>query len=181
MKKSYIHLYVLMIILGILVATWESIWDNTPAETIMAATLLLSILSLIANSYIAIENAIEIRLERRKRLFSDYCARFSNDQSVRKVAEWLLNVSELDSDGKVIIDSKKLRLNNNIGEPTLFEKGRFMDFLIEVNIQIINKQIDKYDARKIFSLYAKLFEYVTNSDNQTIYYKKDLSDLTELL
>lgn len=180
MKKGYIHLCVLMIILGILCATWESIWDNKPAETIMAATLLLSVISMIMTSYIAVENAIELRLDRRKRLFSDYCARFSNDQNVRKVAEWLFNVNELDSDGKVIINSMKLK-QNNIKEPTLFEKRRFMDFLIEINIQIKNKQIEKEDVRKIFSIYAKLFENIINSDNQPICYKKDLSELSELL
>lgn len=167
-----------MIVLGILCATWESIWANKPAETIMAATLFLSILSMIITSYIAIENAIELRSERRKKLLSDYCTRFSNEQ--RKVAEWLLNICEIDSDSNVkILDSKISQYSSK--EPTLFEKERFMEFFIELNIQIKNKQIEKEDARKLFSFYALLFDNVTKFDNQTLYSKREVSKLSELL
>lgn len=172
-----------MILLGFLCATWETIWNNKPAETIMAATLFVSIFSMFMTSYIAIENAIELRLERQKKLLSDYCTRFSNDQSIRNVAEWLLNISEIDSDGNVkLLGSKYLsHSSDNAKEPTLFEKERFMDFLIELNIQIKNKQIEKEDVTKIFSIYIRLFDNLTKIDNQIYFHKREVAELSELL
>lgn len=169
--------------MGILCATWENYWINKPTETIMTATLFVSVLSMIMTSYITIENAIELRSERRKKLFSDYCARFSNDQCVSKVAEWLLTISKLDFDGNVeIMDSKYLQHSKNFAkEPTLFEKERFMDFLIELNVQIKNKQIEKEDAIKVFSIYTRLFDNVIKSDNRINHFKRDVTELSELL
>ena len=104
----------------------------------MAASLFVSVIALVITNYFTVENAIEIRENNKTKLFSDYCARFSNDSNFNKVAEWLLLISELDTEGNVLgIDTKKMKANKNLTlvEPTYFEKERFFDFLIELNKQ----------------------------------------------
>ena len=110
-------------------------------------------------------------------MFSEYCARFSNDTNLKNVAEWLLFITKKDSHGILIERSK--RSKKEYMEPTPFEKERFWCFLIELNIQIKDKQIEKEDAMKIFSRYAQLIGIVLETHNNSN--KWDRTAIAELL
>ena len=184
-KKKHILLYIGVLLLGVFVAIWRDLWFNETTETIMETSLLVSVITLVITNYYTIENAIEIRDNNKTKLLSDYCARFSNDPNLNKVAEWLLLISELDTEGNVlgIIYNKKIKANKNLTvvEPTYFEKERFFDFLIELNNQIKNKKIEREDTIRVFSLYAQMFAKVLQIDNKTTYDKRDRSNISELL
>lgn len=143
----------------------------------MAASLFISFIALINTTYYTVETALEFRKHNKKKMFSEYCARFSNDTNLKNVAEWLLFITKKDSHGILIERSK--RSKKEYMEPTPFEKERFWCFLIELNIQIKDKQIEKEDAMKIFSRYAQLIGIVLETHNNSN--KWDRTAIAELL
>ena len=175
-------LYVVMCLFGVMCAAWPDLWKNETANTLTAFSLFISIIALFISNYFIVEKAIESRTNNKKRLFSDYCARFSSNQNLCIVAEWLLTISEIENG---VIKVYPNRMNNcksrAITEPTYFEQKCFLNFFIELNIQIKNKQLEKEDVRKIFSLYALIFKEVLLAENMEKFYMLNLSDLSELL
>ena len=171
-----------MCLFGVMCAAWPDLWKNETANTLTAFSLFISIIALFISNYFIVEKAIESRTNNKKRLFSDYCARFSSNQNLCIVAEWLLTISEI---GNGVIKVYPNRMKNcksrAITEPTYFEQKCFLNFLIELNIQIKNKQLEKEDVRKIFSLYALIFKEVLLAENMEKFYMLNLSDLSELL
>lgn len=185
-KELYknLPLYVVICLLGVLCAMWPDLWKNETANTMTAFSLFISIIALFISNYFIVEKAIESRTNNKKRLFSDYCARFSSNQNLCKVAEWLLTIAEFDSNG-ILNNVYPNRMKNDKGraitEPTFFEQKCFLDFLIELNLQIKNMQLEKEDVRTIFSPYALIFNKVLKAKNMKIYYMRSLADLSELL
>ena len=175
-------LYVVMCLFGVMCAAWPDLWKNETANTLTAFSLFISIIALFISNYFIVEKAIESRTNNKKRLFSDYCARFSSNQNLCKVAEWLLTISEIEN-GVVKLYPNRMKNDKGraITEPTYFEQKCFLNFLIELNIQIKNKQLEKEDLRKIFSLYALIFKEVLLAENMEKFYMLNLSDLSELL
>lgn len=184
MKKKHIPLCIIIFFLGLIIPGWFNFWVREGNETIMATTLFVSIVNLFLSSYIAVENVVEKRRTNKKKSFGDYCARFSNDPNLRKVAEWLMSITELDSNGniaKVYPQKTKDDKGHTILKPTYFEKERFCDFLIELNIQIKSEQMEKEDAIKVFSFYVYSFDRVLQEDEMILYRKRECVDLSELL
>lgn len=175
-------LYVVMCLFGVMCAAWPDLWKNETANTLTAFSLFISIIALFISNYFIVEKAIESRTNNKKRLFSDYCARFSSNQNLCKVAEWLLTISEIENG---VINVYPNRMKNDKGraitEPTYFEQKCFLDFLIELNIQIKNKQLDKEDARIYFSSYVLIFKKVLEVEKKKVFYMLNLADLSELL
>ena len=173
-----------MSLLGVLCASWYTIWSKESAETIMATNLFVSIINFFLCAYIAVENAVEKRKNSKKELFSGYCARFSSDPNLRKVAEWLMEITELDSNGniaKVYPQKKKGDKGHAILNPTFYERETFCNFLVELNIQLKSEQIEKDDAREVFSFYAFSFAQVIQEDKMMLYRKRERADFSELL
>ena len=183
MKKKYLPLCLGMFILGVFIASWQDVWAKEKAETIMAATMFVSIINLVLTGYIAVESAVELRIRNKKMLFANYCARFSNEQNLSKVAEWLMDISELDFNDKLKVYPMKSKddRGKTIIEPTRFEKERFLDFLVESNNQVKNEQICKKDVNDVFSIYAFLFSQILHVDKKTKYIKRNHIDFSELL
>lgn len=181
MRKKHILLFIIAVLLGILCATWHIIGANQTTETLMAASLFMSLIALINTTYYTVETALELRSYNRKKMFSDYCARFSNDSDLKKVAEWLLFISKKDTHSNYIKRHKmsKKGQSETYMEPTPFEIERFWSFLIELNIQIKNKQIEKEDANHIFSRYAQLISIVLETHDKNN--KWDRTVIAELL
>ena len=182
MKKNVV-LSCFACLLGVLCASWLNIWTNESSHTIASISLFVSIIALFLTCYFTIENSIEIRSYNKKSLFSNYCARFSNDKDVIKVAEWLLIITEFDSDGNIKkVYPKKTKEDKGIviTKPTCFEKQRFLDFLTEMNIMIKSNLLDKEIVRDYFSLYALIFREVQKSD-PPLCYKQHNTDFSELL
>lgn len=181
MNNKYVFPSVLMCFLGVFYASLPHIVANVGEKTISATSLAISITAVSMTTYFTVETALELRNYNKKKLFSDYCARFSTDTTIFKVAEWLLAIAELDSnDDNIWVYSKNVR-DNKVVEPTRFEKERFYMFLTELNIQIENGQIERDDARKVFSLYAHLFNNVRKTHTNTLYYEIENNDFAELL
>lgn len=181
---KYMSLAAGVFLLGIIVATWPYIWANETTKTITLASLFLSITALIITNYITVERAIELRSYNKRKLFSEYCSRFSNDQNLKKVSEWLLAITRYDSDGNIVkvLPKRSIKYNGKtITEPTNYEKERFLAFLIELNIQIKNEQIERKDAEEVFAFYIQLFDKVLQIDDKTNYYKHGKVVLAELL
>lgn len=183
MKNKNLFPIVIAILLGILCATWRDIIHNETAVSIAAASFFISAFSLVYTLYFTVDNALELRGYHRKKLFSDYCARFSNDQNINKVAEWLFTGSIVDSNGNIKIYPKKLSIYKDKGhtEPTPFEKERFWEFLVEINIQIKDKQIVREDAMKVFSIYANMFDKVVIQPEEQTSSNRIRTDIEELL
>lgn len=184
--KDNLCLVIVFALFGALCASWYDIWSVEKTETIMATTLFVSIINLFFSGYIAVENAVELRNRSKKRLFGDYCSRFSNDICLKKVAEWLMAISTLDTNSIVKHNyfryhKVKGRKGEIIQSPTLFEIEKFCEFLVELNIQIKNEQIDGKDARKMFSSYARMLSKVINSDKIELYNIQNDEDYSELL
>jgi len=175
-------LYVVMCLFGVMCAAWPDLWKNETANTLTAFSLFISIIALFISNYFIVEKAIESRTNNKKRLFSDYCARFSSNQNLCKVAEWLLTISEIEN-GVVKLYPNRMKNDKGraITEPTYFEQKCFLNFLIELNIQIKNKQLEKEDLRKIFSSYALIFKEVLQAENMKKFLPLNLFDLSELL
>lgn len=184
MKKEHIPLCIFIFFLGLIIPGWFNFWQSDGNETIMATTLFVSIVNFFLCAYIAVENAVEKRKGNKKKCFSDYCARFSSDPNLKKVAEWLLAITELDSNGNianVYPQKTKDEKGHAILKPSPFENERFCDFLVELNIQIKSEQIEKEDAKKVFSFYAFSFAKVLQEDNLVSYNRRKYSDFSELL
>lgn len=184
MKKEHIPLCIIIFFLGLIIPGWFNFWQSEGNEKIMAMTLFVSIVNFFLSAYIAVENAVEKRKGNKKKCFSDYCARFSSDPNLKKVAEWLLAITELDSNGnisEVYPQKTKDEKGFAILKPTVFEKERFCDFLVELNIQIKSEQIEKEDAKKVFSFYAFSFAKVLQEGEMVSYSKRKYSDFSELL
>ena len=184
MKKEHIPLCIFIFFLGLIIPGWFNFWRSEGNETMMATTLFVSIVNLFLSSYNAVENAVEKRMTNKKKSFGDYCARFSSDPNLKKVAEWLLAITELDSNGniaKVYPQKTKDEKGHAILKPSSFENERFFDFLVELNIQIKSEQIEKEDAIKVFSFYAFSFAKVLQEDEMVSYSKRKYSDFSELL
>ena len=184
MKKEHIPLCIFIFFLGLIIPGWFNFWQSDGNETIMATTLFVSIVNFFLCAYIAVENAVEKRKGNKKKCFSDYCARFSSDPNLKKVAEWLLAITELDSNGNianVYPQKTKDEKGHAILKPSSFENERFCDFLVELNIQIKSEQIEKEDAKKVFSFYAFSFAKVLQEDEMVSYSKRKYSDFSELL
>jgi len=183
LSKS-LPLCVIMLLLGVICAMGNDLWINETANTLMGCSLLISIIALFISNYFIVENAIESRTNSKKKLFSEYCARFSSNYNICIVAEWLMAIAEFDSNG-VLINVYSKRLNDDkgrtISEPTFFQKKCFGDFLIELNIQIKNKQLEKEDVSKLFSPYALIFNKVIQVENNKVCYMWNLSDFPEIL
>ena len=185
-KELYnnLPLCVVMCLFGVMCALWPDLWKNETANTLTAFSLFISIIALFISNYFIVEKAIESRTNNKKRLFSDYCARFSSNQNLCKVAEWLLTIAEYDSNG-ILNNVYPNRVKNDKGraitEPTYFEQKCFLDFLIELNIQIKNKQLEKEDVRQIFSPYALIFNEVLQAENMKNICMRNLANLSELL
>ena len=183
MKNKFFILSCFAGLLGILCASWLDIFSNETSYTIASMSLFVSIIALIITNYFTVENAIELRSYNKKSLFCNYCARFSNDKDVIKVAEWLLNITELDSNGcikEVYPKKKKDDKGKTITMPTRFEKQRFLDFLTEISIMIKSDLLEKDVVRDYFSLYASIFNKVQQTD-ANICYKQNNTDFSELL
>ena len=168
---------------GVMCAT-RDMWINETIKTLTAYSLFISIIALFMGNYFVIENAIELRTNNKQKLFGDYCARFSTNHNICKVAEWLLSIAEFDSNGVLSnVDVKRLNgdKGRTISEPTFFQKKCFGDFLLELNIQIKNKQLEKEDVRKYFSPYATVFKKVLQVENNKACYMWNLSDFQEIL
>ena len=184
MKKEHIPLCIFIFFLGLIIPGWFNFWQSDGNETIMATTLFVSIVNFFLCAYIAVENAVEKRKGNKKKCFSDYCARFSSDPNLKKVAEWLLAITELDSNGNianVYPQKTKDEKGHEILKPSPFENERFCDFLVELNIQIKSEQIEKEDAKKVFSFYAFSFAKVLQEDDLVSYNRRKYSDFSELL
>lgn len=182
--RKYLPLIVGTCLLGFVCSAWFDMWANEKAETIVAASLFVSFMTLISTMYFTVEIALESRSYNKKKLFSDYCTRFSTSPYIMRVTEWLFAISELDSDSgvlKVYPKRSKDDKGNTITEPTPFEKDCYWNFLKELNIQIKSGQIDKDDARKVFSFYAQLYDKTLQIDNKTAYNELNKADITELL
>lgn len=183
-KELYkdLPLCVVMCLFGVMCAVWSDLWKNETANSLTAFSLFISIIALFISNYFIVEKAIESRTNNKKRLFSDYCARFSSNQNLCVVAEWLLTISEIENG---VINVYPNRMKNDKGraitEPTYFEQKCFLDFLIELNIQIKNKQLDKEDARIYFSSYVLIFKKVLEVEKKKVFYMLNLADLSELL
>ena len=178
------RLYFVMCLFGVMCAMWRDLWINETANTLTAFSLFISIIALFISNYFIIENAIESRNNNKKKLFGEYCARFSSNHNICKVAEWLLTIAEFDSNG-ALINIFPQRLNDDkgrtISEPTLYQKKCFGDFLIELNIQIKNKQLEKEDVRQYFSKVTLIFNKVLQEENNKICYMWNLTDFPEIL
>jgi hypothetical protein len=171
-----------IVLLAVLYGAWDILFVNETANTIATTSLLISVTALFITTYITIENSVELRNTNKKKLLSDYCNRFSSDPIVQKVARWLWDITDMNFDEiKVYPKKSKDDKGNHIEEPNSFEKGRFLVFLTELNIQTKNKQLEKEDVRKIFSLYALLFNKAQKNDNVTIYSLWKDCDYSELL
>lgn len=181
--RNNIQLCVVVCLLGVMCALWPDLWKNETTNNMTSFSLLISILALFISTYFIVENAIESRTNNKKKLFSEYCTRFSSNQNISKVAEWLLAISEFDPEG-ILINVYSKRLNDDRGrtitKPTFFEMNCFCDFLIELNIQIKNKQLEKEDVRKYFSPYILIFKEVIQAENKENYYMRNLADLSEI-
>ena len=183
LSKS-LPLCVIMLLLGVICAMGRDLWINETANTLMGSSLLLSLIALVVSNYFVVENAIESRTNSRKKLFGDYCARFSSNHNICKVAEWLLAIAEFDSNGDLVnVDLRRLNgdKGRTISEPTFFQKKCFGDFLLELNIQIKNKQLEKEDVRKYFSPYASIFKKVLQVENNKTCYLWSFFDYQEIL
>ena len=171
-----------MCIFGLLCATWRDIFAGETAETIAGVSFVISVMSLLCTLYFTVEYALELRGYNRKKLFSDYCARFSNDHNINKVAEWLFTSSIVNSNGNIKLYSKKLIYKDKgHTEPTAFEKERFWEFLVEINIQIKDKRIVREDAMKVFSIYANMFDKVVIQAEEQTSSNRIRTDIEELL
>lgn len=172
-------LYIVMCLFGMMCAMWRDLGINETANSLASFSLFISIIALFISNYFIVENAIESRSNNKKKLFSEYCARFSGNQNISKVVEWLLNIAEFDSNG-VLVNVYPKRLYDDkgraISEPTFFQKKCFGDFLIELNIQIESKQLEKEDVRKLFYPYALIFSKVLQVENNKVYYMWNLAD-----
>lgn len=180
---KYLPLFA-MCLFGMMCAMWRELWINETANTLTGFSLFISIIALFISNYFIVENAIESRSNNKKKLFSEYCARFSGNQNISNVVEWLLNIAEFDSNG-VLVNVYPKGLNDDkgrtISEPTFFQKKCFGDFLIELNIQIKNKQLDIEDVRKYFSPYVLIFNKVLQVENNKVYYMWNIDDLPQSL
>lgn len=183
-EPKYMLLCVYICLFGVMCATWRDLWINETANTLTAFSLFISIVTLFISNYLIVENAFESRRNNKKKLFSEYCARFSGNQNISKVVEWLLNIAEYDSNG-VLINVYPKRLNDDkgrtISEPTFFQKKCFGDFFVELYIQINNNQLEKEDVRKYFSPYALIFNKVLQVENNKNCYLWNLADFPEFL
>ena len=181
--RKNLPLCVVVCLLGAMCALWPDLWRNEAANNMTSLSLLISIFALFISSYFIVENAIELRTNNKKKLFCEYCARFSSNQNICKVAEWLLAISEFDPDG-ILMNVYPKRLNDDKGrtitEPTYFEMNCFWDFLIELNIQIKNKQLEKEDVRKYFSPYVLIFKKVLQAEDMKICYIRNVADLSDI-
>ncbi len=181
MGKRYIPA-LLAFLFGSLCATWYNLFANETTNSIAATSLFVSITTLFMTTYVMVENAVELRNTNKKKLLSDYSNRFSCDPAIQKVVRWLFAITDIDSNEiKVYTKRSKDNKGNPIEEPASFEKERFLVFLTELNIQIREKQLEKDDVRKLFSLYALLFNKTQESDNTIIYSLRKGSDYSELL
>lgn len=163
-----------MCLFGVMCAMWRDLWINETANTLTAFSLFISIVALFISNYFVVENAIESRSNNKKKLFSEYCARFSSNQNYCKVVEWLMCIAEFDSN--VYPNRLNDEKGGTISEPTFFQKKCFWDFLIELNIQIKNKQLEKEDVRKLFYPYALIFKKVLQAENNKGIYMWNFAD-----
>lgn len=182
LSKS-LPLCVIMLLLGVICAMGRDLWINETANTLMGSSLLLSLIALVVSNYFIVENARELRTNSKKKLFGDYCARFSSNQNICKVTEWLLNIAEFDSNGITNVYPQKLydAKGRAITEPTYFEKKCFGDFLIELNIQVKNKQLEKEDVKNYFSLYALIFNKVLQAESNKNCYMWNFANFSDIL
>ena len=166
-------LCVFMCLLGVIAAMGNDMWINETTNSLMGYSLLISLIALCISNFFIVENARESRKNNKKKMFSEYCARFSSNQNLCKVAEWLLAIAEFDSNG-VLVNVYPKRLNDDKGrtivEPTFFQKKCFGDFIIELIIQIDSKQLEKEDVKKCFSIYASIFYKVLQQDWENVEY-----------
>lgn len=182
--RNYLPLCVTMFLLGVMCAMWRDLCINETNNTLIGASLFVSIIALFMSNYFIVENAIRLRAYNKKKLLSEYCARFSSSYNYCKVAEWLLAIAEFDSNGNLIDVHPKRHKDykgRNITEPTNLERKLFFDYLIELNIQIKNKQLDKEDIYVFFSSYALILKKLLQKDDNTANYLHNLADLSELL
>lgn len=181
---KYFPQCVAMCLFGAMCAMWFDLWKNENDNTLTSLSLFISVIALFLSNYFIVENAIESRHNKKKKLFSEYCARFSSNQNICKVSEWLLTIAEFDPNG-ILINVYPNGLNGdkgrNITEPTYFEKMCYFDFLVELNIQVKNNQLDKEDIRKYFSPCALIFIKVLQAEDMKNYYMRSLADLSEIL
>ena len=181
---KYFPICVFMCLLGVVCSMGSDMWINETTNTLMGTSLLLSLIALVINNFFVVEIALESRTKNKKKNFSEYCTRFSSNHNICIVAEWLLAIAEFDSNGVLInVYPKRLKdyMGRTISEPTFFQKKCFGDFLIELNIQIKNNQLEKEDARKYFTPYASIFNKVIQVERDKIYYLWNMADFPELL
>ena len=188
-KKFAIDLYknlslcLFMCLLGVMCAMGSDLWKNETTNTLMGCSLFVSIIALFISNFFIVENARESRKNNKKKIFSDYCDRFSSNQNLCKVAEWLLAIAEFDSNGNLIdVHPKKQKDEDgrSIIEPTYFERKLFFDFLVELNVQIKSMQLSKEDVGVYFSSYVLIFKEILRKDDKTSNYLGNLADLPDL-
>ncbi len=182
--RNHLPLFIIIFILGVLSSMWFELWANETANTLSATSLFLSLIALFISNYFIVENAIELRANNKKKLLSNYCARFSNNQKISKVLEWLISIAEFDSNGNFIKLYPKDVISNNVMTnlpPTQFEKEVFYDFLVELNIQVKNKQLEKEDVEKFFSPYVLIFKEALQTEKSKTHYLRNINDLAELI
>ena len=154
---------------GVLVGYWDLIADKFSQKGIITGTFFLTYINIMLTAYLNVNTIAENRVKNKKTLLNNYSSRFSNDPSIRQVSEWLLSISKIDKQGQFlgisILDTQS-SCRNDMKRPNAFDIERFVEFFIELKLQIQHNQIRKSDAKEVFSYYPILFDKVRKQEKE---------------
>ena len=107
--------------------------------------------------------------EMQTNLLCQYNQRYSADQNIKKVIEWMLKTAHLDKKGEI----DKVNLLKSLCSPSINTKEMFMRFFEELQLQIEEKNLNAKDVYELFSYYAIKFDEFNE-------YHKDITDYTPI-
>lgn len=117
-------------------------------------------------------------IEEQTNLLCNYNQRYSENNDIRKVIEWIHGVVVIDKKGEVVDVDVQLTKST----PSLNEKEMFMRFFEEIEIQLVKNKMEPNSVFRLFAYYPLLMNRFSELRQDVTDYnsKKELDEIDNI-
>ena len=168
--------FILIVIVGILlILLFLSI---VSAEMVTAISTVISTFIAAITVFYVWKQYRKHLIEEQTNLLCNYNQRYSENNDIRKVIEWIHGVVVIDKKGEVVDVDVQLTKST----PSLHEKEMFMRFFEEIEIQLVKNKMEPNSVFRLFAYYPLLMNRFSELRQDVTDYnsKKELDEIDNI-
>lgn len=168
--------FILIVIVGILlILLFLSI---VSAEMVTAISTVISTFIAAITVFYVWKQYRKHMIEEQTNLLCNYNQRYSENNDIRKVIEWIHGVVVIDKKGEVVDVDVQLTKST----PSLNEKEMFMRFFEEIEIQLVKNKMEPNSVFRLFAYYPLLMNRFSELRQDVTDYnsKKELDEIDNI-